>query len=168
MTNPTRLSDILKQDREALAKAFDEADEAEDFEPLPPGTYIARIVKGELATARTTDTPSYKLTFRVLDGEHGGRQLWHDIWLTPAAIAMAKRDLGKLGVTSLGQLEQPLPQGLRCEVKLALRRDDDGNQYNRVRRFDVIGVDEPEQDPFAPDDEADTGEPKEGATGGES
>ena len=63
---------------------------------------------------------------------------------------MAKRDLGKLGVTSLDQLEQPLPSGIRCTVKLVLRRDDDGTEYNRVRRFDVVGIDEPERDAFAP------------------
>ena len=65
---------------------------------------------------------------------------------------MAKRDLGKLGVTSLDMLERPLPPGIRCTVKLALRRDDDGNEHNRVRSFEVVGIDEPERDAFAPQD----------------
>ncbi len=65
---------------------------------------------------------------------------------------MAKRDLGKLGVTALEQLERPLPPGIRCQVKLALRRDDDGNEYNRVKTFEVVGIDEPESDAFAPAD----------------
>lgn len=103
-------------------------------------------------TGRTNGTPGYKLTFKVLEGDHAGRQFWHDIWLTPAALPMAKRDLGKLAVTDLEQLERPLPPGIRCAVKLALRRDDDGSEYNRVRRFDVLGIDEPERDAFAPDD----------------
>ncbi len=68
-------------------------------------------------------------------------------------MAMTKRDLGKLGVTSIDQLEQPLPQGIRVKAKLALRRDDDGTEYNRVRSFEVLGIDEPEKDPFAPKDE---------------
>ena len=99
--------------------------------------------------------------FKLLDGDHAGRQFWHDIWLTPAALPMAKRDLGKLSVTSLDQLEQPLPAGIRCAVKLALRRDDDGTEYNRVRRFDVVGIDEPERDAFAPADESEDIEPTE-------
>ena len=37
-------------------------------------------------------------------------------------------------------------------MKVALRTNDDGEQYNRVRRFNVVGVDEPKRDPFAPDD----------------
>ena len=81
-----------------------------------------------------------------------GRQFWHDLWLTPAALPMTKRDLGKLGVTRLEQLEQPLPHGIRCKVKLARRRGDDGVEYNHVRSFEVVGIDKPEADAFAPGD----------------
>jgi hypothetical protein len=63
---------------------------------------------------------------------------------------MAKRDLAKLGVTALEQLEQPIPQGIRCKVQVVLRRDDDKTERNRVRSFEVIGVDQPEVHPFAP------------------
>jgi hypothetical protein len=65
---------------------------------------------------------------------------------------MAKRDLAKLGVTALEQLERPLPQGIRCKVKLVLRRDDDGTETNKVKRFDVLGIDLPDVDAFAPVD----------------
>ncbi|NLX12453.1 MAG: hypothetical protein GXY44_02215 [Phycisphaerales bacterium] len=69
---------------------------------------------------------------------------------------MTKRDLGKLGIHSLAQLEKPLPQGIRAQANVVLRRDDDGTEYNRVRSFKVIGVDE---DPYAPVD--DYNEPQE-------
>lgn len=153
MTHSTRLTDILANgDRDSLARAFNETEAADEFAPLPGGTYIAHVLEGELTTAKT-GTPGYKLTFSVLEPEeHAGRRFWDDIWLTPAALPMAKRDLGKLGVTSLEQLEQPLPRLIRCKVKLALRRDDDGNEHNRVRRFDVVGIDEPDSDPFAPEE----------------
>ena len=145
------LSDILHQgDRENLSRAWGETVAAEDFAPLPTGEYVARIVGGELFTSKTKGTAGYKLAFRVLEGDHQGRQFWHDVWLTPAALPMAKRDLAKIGVISLEQLERPLPPGIRCRVKLALRRDDDGTEYNRVRTFEVIGIDPPEVDPFAP------------------
>ena len=68
----------------------------------------------------------------MLDGEHAGRRLWHDVWLTEAAMSLAKRDLGKLGVTSLEQLERPLPEGIIIDAKVALRRGDDGEEFNRV------------------------------------
>lgn len=147
------LSDILHNgDRESLSRAWGETQAAEDFVPLPSGEYVARIVGGELCTSRTKGTAGYKLAFRVLEGDHEGRQFWHDVWLTPAALPMAKRDLSKLGVKTLDQLERPLPPGIRCRVKLALRRDDDGAEYNRLRAFEVLGIDEPEADPFAPAD----------------
>lgn len=146
------LSDILAgSDRDSLATAWGETKAADDFGvPLPPGEYVAHVVAGDLSVSKTKGTPGYKLSFRVAEGEHQGRRFWHDVYLTPAALPMAKRDLGKLGVTSLGQLERPLPQGIRCKVKLVLHRDDSGAEFNKVRHFEVVGVDKPEADPFAP------------------
>ena len=147
-----KLSDILTGgSSDELCREWDGTQAAKDFTPLPNGEYVAHIIAGELFTGRTNGTPGYKLAFKVLEGDHAGRKFWHDIWLTPAALPMAKRDLGKLGVADLEQLERPLPPGIRCSVKLALRRDDDNSEYNRVRRFDVLGTDEPERDAFAPD-----------------
>ncbi len=145
-----KLTDILDGNgRGNLSKAWGEAKAADDFAALPAGEYIAHITDGQISTAKT-GTPGYKLTFKVLDGEHTGRMFWHDIWLTPAAMPMAKRDLSKLGITELEQLENPIPRGIRCKVKLALRKDDDGNDRNRVKSFDVIGIDTPQADAFAP------------------
>jgi hypothetical protein len=153
------LSDILRDsEKESLSRAWGETQAAEDFAPLPPGEYVARIVGGELFTAKT-GTAGYKLAFRVLEGEHQGRQFWHDVWLTPAALPMAKRDLAKLGVTALEQLERPLPPGIRCKVKVALRKDDDGTEYNRVKRLEVVGIDPPDADAFAPLPETGGGSP---------
>ncbi len=154
MNHNTRLSDILANgNRDDLSHAWADAKPAEEFAPLPAGEYVAHVINGELFTARTNRTAGYKLTFKVIDGTHTGRQFWHDVWLTPAAMPMAKRDLAKIGVTTLEQLEQPLPQGIRCKVKLALRKDDDGTEYNRVRSFEVIGIDKSEADAFAPADD---------------
>jgi hypothetical protein len=146
------LSDILRNgQRETLADAWGRTEAAGDLEPLPTGEYIAVIEHGEGTEGKTKGTPGYKLTFRVVEGEHAGRRFWHDVWLTVPALPLAKRDLGKLGVTNFGQLEQrPLPEGIVCSVKLALRKGDDGAEYNRVKRFDVLRIDAPAADPFAP------------------
>lgn len=148
------LSDILAAGSGGgnLNDLWDSTDAAGENGPLPPGEYIAHVVGGELETSRTNGTPGYKLTFSVIEGEYTGRRFWLDCWLTPAAIPQSKRDLGKLGVTSLAQLENPLPRGIRCKCKLALRKDDRGEERNRVRSFDVIGIDPPEVDAFAPDE----------------
>ena len=153
MTHSTRLSDILANgNRSQLAQAWGTTKAAEDFGPLPGGDYVAHVISGELFTSRQNATPGYKIAFKIIEGEHTGRQFWHDVWLTPAALPMTKRDLGKLGIASIEQLEQPVPQGIRCKVKLTARKEDDGTVYNRVRSFDVIGIDTPEADAFAPED----------------
>ncbi len=158
------LSDILhNSDRESLSRAWGETKAAEDFAPLPSGEYIARIVGGELFTSKMKGTAGYKLTFRVLEGDYQGRQFWHDVWLTPAALPMAKRDLAKLGVTAIEQLERALPPGIRVKARLVIHRDDDGNEGNKVKTFVVLGIDEPEKDPFAP---ADSPAPPHDAVGG--
>ncbi len=125
--------------REALARQFDEAEAAGDMLPLPRGTYRCRVNDGELGTSKS-GTPGYTLTFTVDDGEHKGRRLWHTAWLTQAALPMSKRDLAKLGVTSLDMLDRPLPAGFVCDVKVALRVDDDGVERNRVVSFAVVDV----------------------------
>jgi len=140
-THPRKsLVDVLNgTTREALARQFDEAEAAGDMLPLPRGTYRCRVTDGELVTSKS-GTPGYTLTFTVDDGEHKGRRLWHSAWLTEAAMPMSKRDLAKLGVTSLDMLDRPLPAGFVCDVKVALRVDDDGVERNRVVSFNVVEV----------------------------
>ncbi|MDZ4849420.1 MAG: hypothetical protein SGI77_08995 [Pirellulaceae bacterium] len=147
-----RLSDILNNsgDKGDLNKLWRETEAAGEMGPLPAGEYVTHIVGGELESSRRNETPGYKLTFKVIEGEFKGRLFWHDCWLTSAALPQTKRDLGKLGVTSLEQLEKPLPRFIRCKCKLGLRKDDDGNERNRVKTFEVIGIDAPESDTFAP------------------
>jgi len=142
MTKHTRKSlvDVLNgSTRDELARQFEEAEAAGDMMPLPRGTYRCRITDGELVTSKS-GTPGYSLTFTVDDGEHKSRRLWHTLWLTPAALPMTKRDLLKLGVTSLDMLDRPLPPGIVCDVKVALRVDDDGVERNRVVSFNVVAV----------------------------
>ncbi len=147
------LSDILRgSDRENLSRAWRETQAAEDFAPLPPGEYVCHVIAADPFNAKTKGTPGVKIAFKVIEGDHQGRQAWHDCWLTPAALSQSKRDLGKLGVTSFEQLELPLPLGIRCKVKVTLRKDDGGKEFNRVKWFEVVGIDEPERDAFAPTD----------------
>ena len=173
-----KLSDILRNAGNAgdIADAWNTTTAAGDDDILPRGEYVADITKGEAIESRSNRTPGYRLTFEVADGDHKGRRFWHECWFTPKAMSRTKRDLGRLGVTSLEQLERPLPGVFRCRVKLNVRRDDDGNESNRVRTFDVIDFRKPTPDPFAPGDigKADNGEhdgapePQTDAAGGAS
>jgi hypothetical protein len=150
MTERKKLTDILlNSEREKLDRQWGSTKAAEDLKPLPIGEYRCSIASGELFTAKK-GTLGYKLKLVVLEGEHADRVVWHDVWLSEAALPMAKRDLGKLGITSLDQLERPLPDGIVVAAKVALRKNDDGTEYNRVNRLDVVGIEPAEPEPFAP------------------
>lgn len=150
MSKHTRKSlvDVLGRTRDELARQFAEAKAAGDMVTLPRGTYRCRVTDGEPVTSKS-GTVGYQLTFTVVDGEHKNRRVWHTAWLTQNALPMAKRDLAKLGVLTLEALENPLPQGIVCDVKVAVRVDDDGVERNRVVSFNVVEV---LADPTADDD----------------
>ncbi len=125
---------------------------APEFGPIPPGKYEAHLVGKEPFNAGT-GTPGIKLEFNIVsEGTYKGRRLWYDIWLTETAKENARRDFLKLGITNKGQIEAPLPldRRIRCSLKVVLRKSDQGNDYNEVRSFEVVGVDPVEVDPFAP------------------
>ena len=148
-----KLSDILQHnsDRETLSSLWKTTAAAAEFAPLPKGEYNFRVLSSELFNSKRNATPGYKLTLEVYEGEYEGRRAWVDFWLTPAALPMTKRDLLKLGVIDLAQLERPLPPGILIKGKLALKRDDDGNEVNKMVRFEFVGI-EP-GDAFAPTDD---------------
>lgn len=148
-----KLTDILNRQGKlaSIEDAWESTPEACDEDVLPKGTYTANIIKGEAIESRSNQTPGYKLTFEVTEGDRAGSRFWHDCWFTTAALPRSKRDLGRLGVTSLKQLEQPLPAIYRCEVQLTIRRDDEGGESNQVRSFKVLEVIQPKPDPFAPE-----------------
>lgn len=143
-----------------LRAAWDSAQPAEEFKPLPPGKYVCRIIKGELRENRN-GTPEYVLTFRVLEGDHSDRQIWLSLYLTENALSYTKRDLAKIGITSPDQLEEPVPEGIRCSVIVQIRCDDDGKEWNRIKSFEFLGIDPPEVDPFAPPSVPDSASVKE-------
>jgi hypothetical protein len=158
MSERKKLADILptNSERDQLASAWSTTKAAADLIPLPPGAYRCRVVDGSLFNAKS-GTAGYKLTLQVLEGEHAGRRLWHELWFSPAALAMTKRDLAKLGIECPEQLEKPLPPGIIVAVKVTLQRDDDGNERNRLKAIEVVEIRPPEADPFAPCDQESEG-----------
>ena len=154
------LVEILAGKTDAVKQQWANTEAAPEFATLPKGEYVAHLHALELHTSKVKGTPGVSLTFRVCEGDYTGRFLWHDCWLTPAAIPGTKRDLGKLGITTLEQLDDLTvePGRIRCTVKVALRTDDKGSEQNKVRSFAVVGIDEPPAaDPFAPADPDSTG-----------
>jgi hypothetical protein len=137
-----RLDDILSggSDGDNFAALWDATEAAGEREPLPAGTYRCLVVNGERAESKAKGTPSYKITYEIVDPtDFAGRKVWLDLWLTPRALPMTKRDLAKLRIHTPGQLRQAPPSGMLADVKLACRTGDDGTTFNRVVAFAVVG-----------------------------
>jgi hypothetical protein len=139
-----------------MAKAWAETAAATDRAPIPAGLYELRVREGVLSESRNKGTPSFKLTLEVLGGEHAGRLVWSDLWLTAKALPMTKRDLSKLGVAlpatwpeALAALRAAKLPALKLRAHVLLKRSDEGAEWNEVRAFEVVGV---ETDPTADSD----------------
>lgn len=146
---------------------FDTTEAADDFGPLPKGVYVALAIGGKFDKART-GTDGYTVEFRVIEGEYTGRRLWMTKYFTVAAMPYTKRDLAKLGIDNKAKLQGPFPANrLVCKLTVSLRKDDDGTERNEVKNLEVIRVQEPTADPFAPtDDQRDANNGTNDTTGG--
>jgi hypothetical protein len=139
--NRLRLRDIVRGNSADFNRIWDETEASTGFDPLPPGIYRCLIADGRLFKSKTNETPGFKIEFQVIDGPFAGRKVWHDLWLSPKALAVTKGQLAKLGITRQEQLECPLPFGLTAEVQVVQRADDNGVLCNRVRTFKVVEAD---------------------------
>src|SRR5438270_13906957 len=113
------LTDILSNAADGFNDVWENTAAADEFEPLPGGTYRSLVTDGKLSESRTNKTPSYRVAFQVLEGSFKGRKLWEDYWLTPAALPTSKRELRRLGIERPEQLKQPPPAGLIADVRVA-------------------------------------------------
>ena len=120
--------------------AFDAAEAAPEFSPLPPGVYVCRVVKGEFCSTRA-GCDAYRVRFAVTEGEHSGRTCVRVWTFSERAIAYSKRDLSGFGLTTSAALLSPFPPAGRecfCRLVVALQRGDDGVERNDVKRIDQI------------------------------
>jgi hypothetical protein len=123
-------------ERAQLQRLFEHTEAASELPPLlPAGDYVARIVHGGYFRD-WNGLLGYKLILEVDEpSQYTGRLFWHALGFTPKAMPFTKRDLAKIRITSLEQLDKPLPPGIRCRAQLAVRR---GNTAaNRVKSFEV-------------------------------
>ena len=152
MAERKKFTDILSfnSDRQKMVDLWNRTEAAPELSPLPSGLYRCRLIDGGFDNNNRKGTLSYKITFEVIDGDHARRRIWSNHWFTDDAMEFTKRALGRLGITRMEQLDQPPPSGIVCDVRVALREDDDGTKRNRVVTFDVVGIETPRSNPFAP------------------
>lgn len=128
---------------EGLA-AFDAASPAEPLEPLPPGQYRARVLRGDLIQTKA-GTDGYRVQFEIAEGKFSGRKISRTWVFTPKALPYSKRDLMQLGLKTSADLLTPFPRPgveVRCRIWVAQRIADDLTVWNDVKRVDQIQIQE--------------------------
>lgn len=123
--------------------AFDGAEPAPEFTPIPPGIYAARVLRGEYTRTKAAGADAYRMRFEVTEGLHAGKTVIRTWTFGPKAIGYTKAALAPFGLTTTAQLLSPFPAaGKEYFVRLvvALQRGDDGMERNDVKRIDVQRV----------------------------
>jgi hypothetical protein len=102
---------------------------------VSPGEYLVQIVGG----TRWSDNTPFGLTVKILEGKFGGRQVQNRL------VGRAKREAQSLGVNSGDDLS-----GLCCLVRITVATAPDGSNYNLVKRFQMLGYEEPGLSDYLP------------------
>jgi hypothetical protein len=125
-------------------RAFDAAQPAPEYAPLPPGIYIARVVRGEYTTTKK-GKEAYRMRFEVIEGPHTGKSIPRTWTFGAKELSYTKRDLGLFGLTTSTQLLSPFPEPGRdyiVRLVVALQRDDNGIERNDIKRIELVRVTE--------------------------
>lgn len=144
------LSEILSENaRKAIEDTWASTSAAEDYSPMTCGNYNAKLLK--LKTGQIPNGKPYlKLIFQIEDGEFCGRRVSKTLWLTPAAMPYTKRELSKIEILQLEELENPIPKHFICRIYVVKEKKSDDREFNNVKSFNVLGFEPEAADPFAP------------------
>jgi hypothetical protein len=124
--------------------AFDAAQAAPEFAPVPPGVYSARVTRGEYATTKA-GADAYRMRFEITEGPQTGKTVIRTWTFGAKALPYTKRDLAPFGLTTTARLLSPFPEAGReylVRLVVALQRGDDGIERNDVKRIDLVRMDE--------------------------
>jgi len=133
--------------------AFDAAEAAPEFAPLPPGVYSARALRGEYCSTRA-GAEAYRLRFEITGGDHVGKTVIRTWTFGAKALPYTKRDLSPFGLTSSAQLLSPFPPAGReylVRLVVALRRGNDGIDRNDIKRIGLLRIVDSPAASFMPD-----------------
>lgn len=100
--------------------------------PIPAGRYLARLESGGLEQSGRGNW-CYAARWMLTGGPYDGRRLVSRHWLTPAAVARTKQELGALGLTAQHLQGGPVPS-IAAELSVKCRADECGDVYNEVKR----------------------------------
>lgn len=112
-----------------------------DFEPIPNGVYVAQIVEGEIANTKSGGI-MVKWTWKIEEGEHAGRLVWHNINLVnsnPKAQQIGQAEQAAIraaiGKPTAGNIEDYC--FIPCQIRVGLEIDKSG-QYKPKNKVEAV------------------------------
>lgn len=137
---------VLDEMDQAWAGTEAAAPGASQFGPLPRGAEVkVFVLEQNCARVGQNETAVCKVTFEVAEGEHVGKRIWHDFWVTMKNIGYLKRDLGILSWKGekISQLMDPNDSSLMYCGALILAgapeeyrdRDDNPREKSTIYKF---------------------------------
>ena len=112
-----------------------------DFEPIPPGKYLAVITDSEMKPTKSGNGQYLELTFQIIDGPCKNRLLWSRLNLDNPSTQAVEIALGELSAIcrAVGVMQPrdsvelhnlPLIVTVKCKT-----REDTGEVANEVRGY---------------------------------
>jgi len=125
-----------------------EAEEMDDFSPIPADDYVAAIVESEMCETAAKTGHYLKLRFSVLEGPFANRTLFANLNLdnpNQTAVDIARSELKSI-CTALGKgdavindSEELHDQPLMIKVVIEDRKDKPGEKSNRIKKYSAVG-----------------------------
>jgi hypothetical protein len=123
--------------------------QSSDFEPIPSGTYAARVTDGEIResgpNSKNPGAQYINWEFTISEGEHESRKQWLNTSLLPQALFGLKGLLAATGKFSQeqidGELDFDIDDVVGAEVKIVVgQRTYEGELRNEVKRVKPVGA----------------------------
>lgn len=126
-----------------------------DFELIPPGDYVAQIVKSDLQPTRSGNGQALKLELDILEGPYRGRKLFDNLNIVhqnPQAQEIAQRTLSAI-CHAVGKLQVRDSEELHLKpMKVKVKVQPPKDQYeaqNRISSYASLSGQKPGTVPMA-------------------
>lgn len=122
--------------------------ETSNFDPIPAGTYIAKVTDGELResgpNSKNPGSQYINWEFTIQDGDYAGRKQWTNTSLLPQALFALKDLLAATGKFNVdGDLDFDIEDVIGSDVKIVVKQKRfDDELRNEVKRVKPLGDDE--------------------------
>lgn len=109
-----------------------------EFEPLPPSTYEAKIADCELTNSQKTNKPMLKFSWEIVDGEFAGRKLFDNVLIE--TTWKVKQYAEAAGIPSGSELDTADFKGAEGILTVAYQKKQDPDDPNEPLRNQITRI----------------------------